>query len=110
SLGLLADIFQGAAERTVHHNFELHRCLLALGLAMRGAHLQILRGNSVVSRLRRLQETEDGSIRSTAAERIGWCSRSVRCRLRRLQDLLDRRLPHRRQAEQGTKKNNGDAF
>ena len=55
----------------VQHGIELIGNLLAFGLAARGAHLQVLRGDAVVARLRGLKESEDGSRGSGAAEWIG---------------------------------------
>ena len=51
-----------SAERgAVQHSIQLFGNLLALGLAARGTHLEVLRGDAVVARLRGLKKSEDGA-------------------------------------------------
>ena len=76
----LREIVEPPGERAIQHDLELGRHLLAFGLAARGAHLQILRGNAEVPGLRRLQETKHRARWSRASQRIGGCIWCGACR------------------------------
>ena len=61
---------QVAGENMVEDKLELRRGLFALGLAMRRAHLEILRGDAEISILRCLEETQHSIRGSVTSKRI----------------------------------------
>lgn len=72
-----------ADESGVHHGFQLGRDLFTFGLPVRGAHLQILRRDAVVARLRGVKESEHATGGRGAIQRIGGRGWRRRCRLSR---------------------------
>jgi hypothetical protein len=71
ALGTRTQTPETARESAVHQELQLLGQVRALGLAMRGAYLQVIGGGSVISRLSGLQESEDGSRRRVTSQRIG---------------------------------------
>src|SRR5271165_3488970 len=79
AVALIADAAQVAGESAIHHQFELGGEIFSLRQAAGVGHLQILGSSGIVSRLRSLQKSENGSAGSIASK---WVLGRLVCRRR----------------------------
>ncbi len=71
ALGLIADLPQVAGKGAIDHDFQLGSGVFSLTLTPGRGHLEILRRNGIVSRLRRLEKSIQGAAGRVAPERVG---------------------------------------